>query len=1019
MPTPNYMGLIEAIRRNRLVVIVDLPLTTTRANELSKKSLIIELKKKLSVEGEYTLEQIVDFGIRRKGKENFIPLLSRIINQNGNVPQSYYALFDKLGIKYIVDTHYSPLFRSAVTDGAVSGIYSFYSRDDDVLFNDDGQIIVSLFGDPDYNKDKLITSDNEFNAFFANMNSISAWLQSIFRSTILFVDFDSNTDRFKRIYDFICQRSGKYPSEAFLVSSTKAEQLSYGTQENLVIIESDACAFLENLINQVKVSASVADDDGGDIEKFPQVPYKYLLSFEQNEHCIFFGREKEISELSLRVRGATQISMLTSLSGYGKTSMINAGLIPKLLATHDYDVYYIRAGSNPWENVVSGVFQKTPDTFDLAETTIESLSKKQYQLIIIDQFEECFVKNTEDDLVEIDKKMKQLFDRFPTISVLISIRQDFYTYLTKFKFLNNPPMSSTYILEPLSASNATEAIKKPAEFELYDFSYEDGMVEQIVKDLSTNEDNHNAYIDPSQLQIVCYFLYQELKSRQERTISAEIYNELGRANGILENYIDESLKINDEKRQRLGKEILKCLVSSKGTRISKTSQEIISELSASDIINEHYPENEIKFMIERLVTARLLRIRNQSENKQVYELTHEYIIRKITEWMGAETLKIKEVAELLRVEYTKWSLYKTIMPKILYDEIWKYRAKINFTPQEKSYILLCLISYSDYCKEEMQYWISQNKCNISCDADLTFAVDAFTGKKRIFAGILLHTLYPEVSVAEKICMAFSSNINPHLTTVESEIRELGISVDERLLRKLHDSLNRARRADMCTVLSNTEVHLGLPPKTRYEIIKKHDFGKSFKQFFPDKERVVKFSLYQIDKYTVTNRMYAEYDESHRYKEDQADHPVVGISAEQALAYAHWWGKDLPTEDEWEYAARGADFRSFPWGNDWDYETEKRKAESDKLCNTSLTGTDGPRSSKEYSKGKSPFGCYNMAGNVWEWTKTPVANDEARLYVKGGSWSMFEIMPWTWYRYISSRESGQQNIGFRCVLRSEV
>ncbi len=869
------------------------------------------------------------------------------------------------------------------------------------------------------NKDKLITSQNDFNAFFATTNSISSCLHSILKSTILFIDFDPNANRFKCIYDFICQRNGKYPIEAFLISSTQANQLSYDSKENLTIIKSDTYTFFQTLINHLQISSPITDNDVGHIGVLPQVPYKYLHSFEKNEHYIFFGRDKEISELSLRVRGAKQISMLTSLSGYGKTSLINAGLIPKLTNTQDYDIYYIRSGNNPWESVIKAVFKKTSNTFNLEEIDIKSLSNKKYQLIIIDQFEECFIENTEDELINIDEKMKQLFNFFPTISILISIRQDFFTYLTKFKFLNDAPIRSTYSLKPLSITSAIEAIKRPTEFKEYDYIYENGLVEQIATDLTISEDGNNSYIDPSQLQIVCYFLYQELKNRQGKIITYEIYNDLRKASGILENYIDESLKNYTDRDQRLGKEILKCLVSSKGTRIPKTSMEIVLELSKTDEKKEQYMENDVKYIIECLVTARLLRIRNQSENEQVYELTHEYIIRKITEWLDAETLKIKEVSELLRIEYTKWTLYKTIMPKIQYDEIWKYRTKLNFTFQEKSYILLCLISYSEYDMEEMKYWISINKNNDSCDSALTYAINNFKGKKRVFSGILLHTLYPKECVKEKICAVFSDNINPHLTTVENEIKKFGEIIDKELLKKLHISLNRARTANMCPVQANSEVRLGLSSKTGNEIIRKYDLGKRFKVFFPDRERVVKFSTYQIDKYTVTNRMYAEFDEHHLYSEEYADYPVVNISATQALSYAHWWGKDLPTEDEWEYAARGTDFRHFPWGNDWDYETEKTKIESEKLCNTSLTGTDGPRSSKEYSSGISPFDCYNMAGNVWEWTKTSVQNDTARLYVKGGSWSMFGIMPWTWYRYISSRESGQQNIGFRCVLRGEI
>lgn len=1020
----NSNRLVEAIQNHKLVVIVDLPLDSERPNELSKNKLSLEIKKALSETNDLTetndlsFEQAVDFALRKQGKEIFVPQLNRIMSRDSNKSPDYYNLFEKIGIKYVIDAHYSPVWRNEIIDKGMVNNYLFYNRYEDFSFSEDKQIHISLFGDTEYNKDNLIISQNDFNGFFANPNNISSSLRSIFKSTILFIDFDPNSDRFKSIYDFICQQNGKYPSEAFLISETAARQLAYGPNENLTVIQSNVCDYINKLVSKLEAVMPIKDISDKVDNTLPQVPYKYLHSYEQNEHMIFWGREKEISELFLRVRGSRQISMLTSLSGYGKTSMINAGLIPALKKTHDYDVYYIRSGANPWKSLITEIFHKEPDTFNFDDLSIKQLSNKKYQLIIIDQFEECFVDSTQTLLSEIDNRMAQLLHHFPTISILISIRQDFFTYLFKFHFLNDAQINATYSLEPLSCSSAAEAIRKPTEFESYNFSYEDNLIEQIVSDLSVKEDERKLCIDPSQLQIVCYFLFQELQNRKESVITAEIYNELGKAKGILENYIDESLKKYDEKRQVLGKEILKCLVSSKNTRVSKTPMEIYLELSSTVEPNNDYSENEIKFMMERLVSARLVRTNTVSEGEQVYELTHEYIIRKINEWMDTESLKFKEVLEDFRVEYKRWIKYYTIMSQNQYDEVWKYRNKINFTLQEKSYILLCIISYPNYDKEQLKYWIYQNKRNAFCERDLSFAMCNFKGKRRMFAGVLLSVIYPDENSFDKIYNTLAENINPHLYAVEKEIEDLGETIDGTFLRKMHELLNHARTCDMCILRACSNVRLGLSAKHRDKIIKKLDIGNGMKPFFPEEERMKSFSPFRIDKYTVTNKMYAEFDENHNYKEEQADYPVVGINFEQAREYAHWWGKDLPTEDEWEYAARGNDFRYFPWGNDWDYEAEKNKEEREKRCNTSLTGTDGARSAKEYPGGASPFGCYNMSGNVWEWTKTDVADDIKRVIVKGGSWSQQGIMPWAWYRYSYAKEAGYLNVGFRCVLRGE-
>ena len=145
-----------------------------------------------------------------------------------------------------------------------------------------------------------------------------------------------------------------------------------------------------------------------------------------------------------------------------------------------------------------------------------------------------------------------------------------------------------------------------------------------------------------------------------------------------------------------------------------------------------------------------------------------------------------------------------------------------------------------------------------------------------------------------------------------------------------------------------------------------------------------------------------------YPKGLANHPVVLISQSDAKAYCAWRaGKStvryrLPTEAEWEKAARGVDARYFPWGNTFDPE---RLNYGYKVQSTTPVGA--------YPKGKSPYGVLDMAGNVFEWTTTPFSKSKATMK-GGGSWDDQPGITRAAARHGRDPKAKHLLFGFRCV-----
>ena len=148
-----------------------------------------------------------------------------------------------------------------------------------------------------------------------------------------------------------------------------------------------------------------------------------------------------------------------------------------------------------------------------------------------------------------------------------------------------------------------------------------------------------------------------------------------------------------------------------------------------------------------------------------------------------------------------------------------------------------------------------------------------------------------------------------------------------------------------------------------------------------------------------------------------DHPVVQVSARDAQAFCAWHGLRLPSEEEWEFAARGTDGRRYPWGDAPPEQDGKRRANFGAVACCAPDAADGYARIAPVGRfpgGASPFGVLDMAGNVWEWTSSPFPGRPGFVALRGGGWGNDPYCLRTAYRHANPPDIGLDMVGFRCA-----
>lgn len=797
-------------------------------------------------------------------------------------------------------------------------------RDTDLPFASGAVQLYKLRGTLEQPDSMLLTS-SEHERFYDSRQSVSVVLQSeLARKTVLFLGYDLGDDEFQRLYGKVIRPLDRYARTAYAVLEHEPSLLAavWCRKNNVHVIRAQPEPFLGRLLEELSarraVQVKTPAPQPQETQTLSAYPYKWLDYYTAADVDIFYGREAETAELVNRIH-RHRLVVLYGASGTGKTSLLQAGVLPRLQRSDPpYTVVSVRPLRDPADAIRQALGRALPQVDLPGEGSLTDAVAAAAKasagtvLIVLDQFEEFFI--------HLGPKLRQAFveelaalyhAQDVPVKLVISLREDWLASLSELETHIPDLFRVRQRLLPLSREQARQAITAPVAG--LEIAYEQALVERLLADLG---DGMQSGVMPPQLQLVCDALYTAAVHTGSKTIDLANYAQLGETSGILQRYLAQELARLPQTERQLAQWLLEEMVTAEMTKTTKGVDELALALESDRAL--------VSRVLEKLVRARLLRPLEQ-EGRQLYELAHEYLIEQIE--LAPEALARKQAEELVRQEVSTWQRYGTLLSaeRIALLHPWREQLRLDHAALD------LLLRSALASQTELAYWFARAQ-QVGVDVD----------------GILLPGLESEsfrvraasVTALAGLGDAYAEALIPLLDDDYPQVRASAIQGLERLRP---DGGWRSRLVYECYVPAGP-------------FLMGDDYGR-------DEGHTVHLKSYYIGKYAVTNRDYA------RFMEDRGrmwnaplskeDHPVVNVSWLDAMDYAAWARVRLPTEAEWEKAARGTDGRIYPWGN---------KEPDEKHCNYNRN-VDQTTPVGIYSDGASPYGCLDMAGNVWEWTSS--------------------------------------------------
>ncbi|MBV9012332.1 MAG: hypothetical protein JO272_09830 [Pseudonocardiales bacterium] len=388
-------------------------------------------------------------------------------------------------------------------------------------------------------------------------------------------------------------------------------------------------------------------------------PYKGLAAFSQQDAGWFFGREHSTATLVARLGEALDsggIVMLVGASGAGKSSLLNAGLLPALaqgelgMGSESWPVLTMSPGTDPVKELVRNIPELT-ETLDTAGDQFASgvraacashlahtAGENTRLVIVVDQFEETFTLSGNEQRRRLFVRMLEAASRpedpggMAPALVVVGLRADFYSQCLDYPELARALQNRQMVLGPMTTQELRAAITRPAQAE--DLTLQPGLVELLLRDLGVTEDTaaQAAGDDPGALPLLAHALRATWHHRERQTLTVAGYRRTGGIRQALATTAEHAYTQLSPIEQPIARQVLLRLVNVSDQGGSADTRRRLPRAQLIEALPDSAPA--VEAALEAFGGARLLTFDTTS-----VEITHEALLRawpRLRHWIDTD-----------------------------------------------------------------------------------------------------------------------------------------------------------------------------------------------------------------------------------------------------------------------------------------------------------------------------------------------------------------------------------------------